>query len=47
MFCVTNGVKHGCIISPMLFSLYMDDLDLTLNCSGIGGQLRTSFINHL
>ena len=46
-FCVTNGVKQGGIISPMLFSLYMDDLSLKLNCSGIGGYIGTSFINHL
>ena len=30
-FCVTNGVKQGGIISPMLFNLYMDDLSLKLN----------------
>ena len=38
-FCVTNGVK--------LFNLYMDDLSLMLNCSGIGGYIGTSFINHV
>ena len=46
-FCVTNGVKQGVIISPMLYNLYMDDLSLMLNCSGIGGYIGTSFINHL
>ena len=46
-FCVTNGVKQGGIISPMLFNLYMDDLSLTLNCSGIGGYIGTTLINHL
>ena len=46
-FCVTNGVKQGGIISPLLFNLYMDDLSLKLNCSGIGGYIGTSFINHL
>ena len=40
-FCVTNGVKQGGIISPMLFNLYMDDLSLMLNCSGIGGYIGT------
>ena len=30
-FCVTNGVKQGGIISPMLFNLYIDALSLMLN----------------
>ena len=46
-FCVTNGVKQGGSILPMLFNLYMDDLSVKLNCTGIGGYIRTSFINHL
>ena len=46
-FCVTNGVKQGGIILPMLFNLYMDDLSVKLNCSGIGGYIGISFINHL
>ena len=31
----------------MLFTLYMDNLSLKLNCSGIVGYIGTSFINHL
>ena len=46
-YCVANGVKQGGIILPMLFNLYMDDLSVKLNCSGIGGYIGTSFINHL
>ena len=38
-----NGFKQGGIISPILFNIYMDDL----NSSGIGGYLGTEFINHL
>ena len=39
--CGTNSVKQGGI------NLYMDDLSVELNCSGIGGNIGTSFINHL
>ena len=35
-FTVANGVKQGGIISPILFNVYMDDLSIALNSSGIG-----------
>ena len=47
IFFVGNGVKQGGIISPILFNIYMDDLSMHLNSSGIGGYLGTAFINHL
>ena len=40
-FCVSNGVKQGGIISPVLFNVYMDDISCVLNHSnieGIGGE---------
>ena len=46
-FLVGNGVKQGGIISPILFNIYMDELSMHLNSSGIGGYLGTAFINHL
>ena len=46
-FLVGNRVKQGGIISPILFNIYMDDLSMHLNSSGIGGYLGTAFINHL
>ena len=46
-FLVGNGVKQGGNISPILFNIYMDDLSMHLNSSGIGGYLGTAFINHL
>ena len=46
-FLVGNGVKQGGIISPILFNIYMDDLSMHLNSSGIGSYLGTAFIKHL
>ena len=46
-FTVTNGVKQDGIISPILFNMYMDDLSIALNNSGIGGYLGDAFLNHL
>ena len=46
-FTVSNGVKQGGIISPILFNVYMDDLSIALNSSGIGGYLGAVFLNHL
>ena len=46
-FTVSNGVKQGGLISPILFNVYMDDLSIALNSSGIGGYLGAAFLNHL
>ena len=46
-FLVTNGVKQGGILSPMLFNVYMNDLSIKLNQSGIGGVIEGHLINHL
>ena len=39
-YTVANGVKQGGIIYPILFNMYMHDLSIALNNSGIGGYLR-------
>ena len=44
---MTNGVKQGGILSPSLFNVYMNNLSLSLNHSGIGGSLGNNLINHL
>ena len=38
-FYVSNVVKQGGIISPVLFNVYMDDLSCALNRSNIGGRI--------
>ena len=45
-FTVANGVKQGGIISPILFNVYMYDLSIALNSSGIGGYLGAAFLYH-
>ena len=46
-FHVSNGVKQGGILSPMLFNVYIDQLSIRLNRSGIGGGIGGHLINHL
>ena len=46
-FQVTNGVRQGGIISPMLFNLYINDFSIRLTNSGIGGTLCGKFVNHM
>ena len=46
-FLVSNGVKQGDTLSPMLFNVYMDKLSIKLNRSQIGGDIGGHLINHL
>ena len=46
-FRVTNEVKQGGILFPALFNVYMNNLSVSLNHSGIGGSLGGNLINHL
>ena len=46
-FTVSNGAKQGGIISPILFNVYMDDLSVALNSSGIGGYVGAAFFKSL
>ena len=44
---LTNGVRHGGILSPKLFFVYMDDLAKTLNDSSMGCYVDNVCVNHV
>ena len=47
LFLVSNGVKQGRIISPILFNVYMDQLSEKLSASNIEGHIGGKLVNHL
>uniref|UniRef100_A0A8C6PWR0 Reverse transcriptase domain-containing protein n=1 Tax=Nothobranchius furzeri TaxID=105023 RepID=A0A8C6PWR0_NOTFU len=46
-FSVSNGVRQGGILSPVLFNLYLDELSVTLNASKTGCLVGDRLVNHL
>ena len=42
-FSVTNGVRQGAVSSPLLFSIYIDDLISLLRRSGLGCRINNIF----
>ena len=46
-FTISNGVRQGGLLSPVLFSIYMDDLSVLLSQSGIGCHIDDLCINHV
>ena len=47
VFTVTNGVKQGGILSPLVFNFYMNDLSVLLSKIAAGCYAGNTVINHL
>ena len=43
----SNGRRQGSILSPTLFSVYIDSLSIELYASSVGCTLNTKCFNHL
>ena len=43
MFIIFNGVKQGSVISPLLFTLYIDSLFLLLKRLGLGCHVGLTY----
>ena len=46
-FQVTNGVRQGGVLLPLLFYVYVNELIELLNKSGIGGNIGGTIIHHM
>ena len=46
-FTVSNGVRQGGILSPLLYNVYMNDLSNNLNNLPVGCVIQKTLINHL
>ena len=46
-FFITNGVRQGGILSPLLFNVYMDALSSSLSNIPIGCSISGVMVNHI
>ena len=47
MFCVSNGVKQGGVLSPGLVNVYLDAVSCALNRFNIRWRIKGHIVNHL
>ena len=46
-FCVTNGVRHGGVLSPKLFNVFIEELSSRLRDAKVGCHMNGISMNHL
>ena len=46
-FEIQNGVKQGCILSPTLFSMFINDLAEDINTAELGVQCKENMVSSL
>ena len=44
---VTNGIRHGGVLSHLPFNVYVNDLGECFNTSGVGRSMNGTFANHV
>ena len=45
--CVSNGVKQGGVITPVMFNLYLYNLVISLKQSGLGRHINGTYMGAL
>ena len=46
-FSISNGVKQGGVITPVMFNLYLDNLLISLKQSGLGCHINGTYMGAL